>query len=29
MSAVLNDPIPTGRPEPKPGVLAIEAYVPG
>lgn len=30
MSAVLKDPIPApGRPEPRPGVLAIEAYVPG
>ncbi|MFG1279288.1 histidinol-phosphate transaminase [Xanthobacter autotrophicus] len=30
MTAVLKDPIPDpGRPEPRPGVLAIEAYVPG
>ncbi|MEP9355173.1 histidinol-phosphate transaminase [Xanthobacter sp. KR7-65] len=30
MSAVLKDPAPTaGRPEPRPGVLAIQAYVPG
>lgn len=30
MSAVLKDPLPAPRrPEPRPGVLAIEAYVPG